>query len=138
MSSSFHNPVGGGSKGEICACSKGETLQRIISQDFRPGILGWARRLATAQNWRSGWWLRVRVARWVGAIGPTAAQEVDLEAGIDPAAQVQPGGGRTRPDGRARLRQGFGPSASGLRPVVRPTVAFWWATWRFKTTCAAG
>ena len=51
--------------------------------------------------------------------GPTAAQEVDLEVGIDPAAQVerqmqvQQGGGRTRPYGRARLRPGFGPSGLG-------------------------
>ena len=53
--------------------------------------------------------------------GPTAAQEVDLEVGIDPAAQVerqmqvQQGGGRTRPYGRALLRQGFGPSGIGTQ-----------------------
>src|ERR1035437_5775124 len=58
-------------------------------------------------------------ARWVWRHGPAAAQEVDLEAGIDPAAQVerprqvQPGGGRTRPDGRALFRQGFGPGGLG-------------------------
>ena len=51
--------------------------------------------------------------------GPTPAQEVDLEVGIDPAAQVerqmqvQQGGGRTRPAGRALLRPGFGPSGIG-------------------------
>jgi hypothetical protein len=119
MSSSFHNPVGGSSKGEICARSKGETLQRIISQDFRPGILGWARRLGHGPELAErmvdegdgcslGW-----------SNGATAAQEVDLEVGIDPAAQVerqmqvQQGGGRTRPYGRALLRQGFGPSGIG-------------------------
>ena len=53
--------------------------------------------------------------------GPTAAEEVDLEVGIDPAAQmerqmqIQKGGGRTRPDGRALLRQGFGPSGIGTQ-----------------------
>src|ERR1019366_1307720 len=68
--------VGGSSKGEICARSKGETLQRIISQDFRPGILGWARRLghgpelaermvAEGDGCSLGW-----------SNGPTAAQEV--------------------------------------------------------------
>ena len=53
--------------------------------------------------------------------GPAAAQKVDLVVGIDPAAQmerqmqVQQGGGRTRPDGRALLRQGFGPSGIGTQ-----------------------
>ena len=53
--------------------------------------------------------------------GPATAQEVDLEVGIDPAAQVerqmqvQQGGGRTRPDGGALLRQGFGPSGIGTQ-----------------------
>ena len=53
--------------------------------------------------------------------GPTAAEEVDLEVGIDAAAQVerqmpvQQGGGRARPDGRALLRQGFGPSGIGTQ-----------------------
>src|ERR1035441_9234 len=113
--------VGGSSKGEIGARSKGETLQRIISQDFRPGILGWARRLGhgpelaermvdegdgSALGWRNG---------------PAPAEEVDLEVGIDAAAQVerqvqvQQGGGRARPDGRALLQQGFGPSGIGTQ-----------------------
>jgi hypothetical protein len=37
--------VGGSSKGEICVSSKGETSEGVISEDFRPGILGWERRL---------------------------------------------------------------------------------------------
>ena len=37
--------VGGSSKGESCASSKGEILQRIKSQDFGPDILGWEGRL---------------------------------------------------------------------------------------------
>ena len=53
--------------------------------------------------------------------GPTAAQKVDLEVGIDPAAQVerqmqiQQGSGRTRPYRRALLRQSFGPSGIGTQ-----------------------
>jgi hypothetical protein len=51
--------------------------------------------------------------------GPTAAQEVDLEIGIDPAAQmerqmeVQQGGGRARAYGRALFRKGLVPSCIG-------------------------
>ena len=53
--------------------------------------------------------------------GPAPAEEVDLEVGIDAAAQVerqvqvQQGGGRARPDGRALLQQGFGPSGIGTQ-----------------------
>ena len=51
--------------------------------------------------------------------GPTASEEVDLEIGIDPAAQVerqmevQQGGGRARAYGRALFLQGLVPSHVG-------------------------
>jgi hypothetical protein len=51
--------------------------------------------------------------------GPTAAQKVDLEIGIDPAAQmerqmqVQQGGRRARANGRALFRKGLVPSHVG-------------------------
>src|ERR1039457_943591 len=97
--------VGGSSKGEIGARSKGETLQRIISQDFRPGILGWARRLGHGPELAE----RMVAEGDGGSLGwrngPTPAQEVDREVGMDPAAQVerqrqvQQGGGGERPGG---------------------------------------
>jgi hypothetical protein len=52
--------------------------------------------------------------------GPTAAQKVDLEIGIDPAAQmecqmeVQQGGGRARAYGCALFLKGLGPSHVGV------------------------
>ena len=51
--------------------------------------------------------------------GPTAAQKVDLEIGIDPAAQmerqmkVQESGGRARAYGRALFLKGLVPSHVG-------------------------
>ena len=41
LSTANADTVGGSSKGEICARSKGETLEGVISQDFRPVVLGW-------------------------------------------------------------------------------------------------
>ena len=69
--------------------SKGETLEGVISQDFGPRILGWERRLGHGPELAQRMMNEGDGGSLGWGNGPTAAQEVDLVVGLDPAAQVE-------------------------------------------------
>ncbi len=78
--------VGGSSKGDFCARSKGDSLKRKLSQDFRPAVLWRKWRLADDPE-LALWMMDQADGRAFGiGNGPTTPQEVYLVIGIDSAA----------------------------------------------------